>query len=86
MTVTPRFFRPPVGSFFLFGPRGVGKTTWFRTQVPDALVLDLLVGTRYRELSGHPERLRDLRRLRPDRSLAEVAEWPLSSAVRPLEE
>ena len=60
MTVIPRFFRPPVGSFFLFGPRGVGKTTWFRTQVPDALVLDLLVGARYRELSGHPERLRDL--------------------------
>lgn len=60
MTVIPRFFRPPVGSFFLFGPRGVGKTTWFRTHVPDALVLDLLVGTRYRELSGHPERLRDL--------------------------
>ena len=60
MTVVERFFRPPAGSFFLFGPRGVGKTTWFRANVPDALVLDLLVGSRYRELSSHPERLRDL--------------------------
>ena len=60
MTVIPRFFRPPAGSFFLFGPRGVGKTTWFRANAPDALVLDLLVGSRYRELSSHPERLRDL--------------------------
>ena len=60
MTVVERFFRPPAGSFFLFGPRGVGKTTWFRANAPDALVLDLLVGSRYRELSSHPERLRDL--------------------------
>ena len=60
MMVTARFFRPPAGSFFLFGPRGVGKTTWFRASVPDALVVDLLVGSRYRELSARPERLRDL--------------------------
>ena len=60
MTVKPRFFRAPAGSFFLLGPRGVGKTTWFRTNVPDALVLDLLVGSRYRELLSHPENLRAL--------------------------
>ena len=60
MTVIPRFFHHPEGSFFLFGPRGVGKTTWFRTSLPEALVVDLLVGSRYRELSARPEHLRDL--------------------------
>jgi ABC-type phosphate transport system ATPase subunit len=25
-----RFFKAPVGSFFLFGPRGTGKSTWLR--------------------------------------------------------
>ncbi len=27
-----RFFRPPAGSYFLFGPRGTGKSTWLREQ------------------------------------------------------
>jgi replication-associated recombination protein RarA len=29
-------------SFFLFGPRGTGKTTWVKTNFPNALYLDLL--------------------------------------------
>ena len=29
-------------SFFLFGPRGVGKSTWIRNQYPSARVIDLL--------------------------------------------
>lgn len=29
-------------SFFLFGPRGTGKTEWLKTNVPDALYFDLL--------------------------------------------
>lgn len=32
-----RFFEPPAGSFFLFGPRGTGKTTLLRQAFPDAL-------------------------------------------------
>lgn len=47
-------------SFFLFGPRGVGKTTWIRERIPDALYLDLLDHQLYLELLTHPERLRDL--------------------------
>lgn len=46
-------------SFFLFGPRGTGKTTWLRERVPDAVRLDLLDGALYTELLAHPERLRD---------------------------
>ena len=29
-------------SFFLFGPRGVGKSTWIKEQYPDARIIDLL--------------------------------------------
>jgi len=43
MEFIPRFFRPPErGSFFLFGPRGTGKSLWAQTTLPTALRLDLL--------------------------------------------
>ena len=39
----PRLLQPPPKqSFFLFGPRGVGKTAWAHEQFPDALFFDLL--------------------------------------------
>jgi predicted AAA+ superfamily ATPase len=47
-------------SFFLFGPRGVGKTTWIQKRLPEALYLDLLDHQLYLELLTRPERLRDL--------------------------
>ena len=59
MTTLPRFLTLPRGSFFLFGPRGTGKTTWLRTVLPDALVVDLLKPEEYRRLSARPERLRE---------------------------
>jgi hypothetical protein len=31
---------PPSSSFFLFGPRGVGKTVWCRSHFPDSVYLD----------------------------------------------
>jgi len=37
-----RSLRPPSSSFFLFGIRGVGKSTWARQQFPDAPRIDLL--------------------------------------------
>lgn len=33
----------PDHSFFLFGPRGTGKTTWLRHELPDALWFNLLL-------------------------------------------
>lgn len=42
MEVQRRFFDAPRQSFFLFGPRGTGKTTWIRQALPEALVIDLL--------------------------------------------
>ena len=32
----------PERTFFLFGPRGTGKTTWLRAQLPEARWFDLL--------------------------------------------
>jgi predicted AAA+ superfamily ATPase len=41
----------------LFGPRGVGKTTWIKQELPDALYLDLLEFNLYRDLLATPSRL-----------------------------
>jgi len=55
-----RLFRPPSNqSFFLFGPRGVGKTAWAHQQFPDALFFDLLDYPTYTQLLAAPQRLGD---------------------------
>ncbi len=59
METIVRFFNPPAGSFFLFGPRGTGKSTLVRAAFPDALYVDLLDPEVHRSLSARPERLRD---------------------------
>ena len=60
MDIVERFLALPSDSFFLFGPRGTGKSTWLRQQLPDALWLDLLDPARQREYQARPERLREL--------------------------
>jgi predicted AAA+ superfamily ATPase len=50
---------PPRQSFFLFGPRGVGKTAWVRARLPDALIFDLLDSETYTRLLASPARLAD---------------------------
>jgi len=57
MSKIRRLFEAPSGSFFLFGPRGTGKSTWVRSAFPKAHVLDLLHPAVCRELSARPERL-----------------------------
>ncbi len=59
-SLIPRFFEPPEQSFFLFGPRGTGKSTWLRENHPDALWVDLLAPETYRRFEAHPERLGEL--------------------------
>jgi len=49
-----RLLTPPKGSFFLFGVRGVGKSTWTRDAFPDAHVVDLLDEARQQDLLAHP--------------------------------
>lgn len=56
----PRFFILPKQSFFLFGPRGTGKSTWLKAHFKDALWLDLLDPETFRLYSARPERLEEL--------------------------
>jgi len=67
--VTPikRLFEPPEQSFFLFGPRGTGKSTLLQEKYPEALRIDLLAPDILRQYSGYPERLYDLVKGNPDK-------------------
>lgn len=57
MEVIDRFFLPPQGSFFLFGPRGTGKSTFVKRHFKDALYADLLKPELFRVYSANPEHL-----------------------------
>jgi len=48
---------PDNKSFFLFGPRGTGKTTWVKKTFPDAVYVDLLESRLFNDLLADPQRL-----------------------------
>ena len=48
---------PKDKSFFLFGPRGTGKTTWVKATFPQAVFIDLLESEVYNDLLANPQRL-----------------------------
>ncbi|MCM2279290.1 MAG: DUF4143 domain-containing protein [Oligoflexia bacterium] len=50
--------KPPAKSFFLFGPRGTGKTTWLRQHFPEAEWFDLLRPSEFLRFSRQPELFR----------------------------
>jgi predicted AAA+ superfamily ATPase len=53
-----RLLTPPKQkSFFLFGPRGTGKTTWVKSTFTDSIYLDLLEAELFNELLANPQRL-----------------------------
>lgn len=52
-----RLLEAPRKSFFLFGPRGTGKSSWVKQQLPGALYFDLLDSVTYLELLASPRRL-----------------------------
>ena len=54
---TERFFAAPTDSFFIFGPRGTGKSTWLKRTFPDAYFVDLLDDNTFRAFIAHPERI-----------------------------
>jgi hypothetical protein len=60
-----RRFRPPKTSYFLFGPRGTGKTTLLSQLYPESVRIDLLDPATSRQLSAYPERLADIARAAP---------------------
>ncbi|MCY3931342.1 MAG: DUF4143 domain-containing protein [Acidobacteria bacterium] len=58
--VFDRFFTPPAASsYFLFGPRGTGKSTWLADRYRGALSIDLNDPEEDRYYGARPERLRD---------------------------
>ncbi|MEE8057785.1 MAG: ATP-binding protein [Pseudomonadales bacterium] len=59
----PRMLNAPLKtpkSFFLFGPRGTGKTTWLKDQLPQSLFINLLQAEFYTLLLANPSKLKDL--------------------------
>jgi len=46
-------------SYFLFGPRGTGKTTWLDQRFPESIRISLLDSALRRELRAFPERLKN---------------------------
>lgn len=58
-----RLLKKPLASrksFFLFGPRGVGKTTWLKHHLPQALFVNLLQAEFHTPLAADPGRLEAL--------------------------
>ncbi len=55
-----RLNRLPERSFFLLGVRGVGKSTWIREVLPDALLIDLLDEALFTDLLADPSLFRQM--------------------------
>lgn len=70
----PRLLRPPAQSFFLFGPRGAGKSTWVRHELPEAHRIDLLDEARYQSYLARVAGFADELRALPPRSTVVVDE------------
>jgi len=66
MNTLERFFSPPSKSYFLFGPRGTGKSTWVRAIYGGAYIIDLLDPSLFREYRAFPERLTNIVQAHPD--------------------
>ncbi len=49
-----RIIQPPERSFFLFGARGTGKSTWLKEHFPDALWVDLLDEAKFQSYLAQP--------------------------------
>ncbi len=52
-----RLIKPPKKSFFLFGPRSTGKTTWVKKTFSNAAYIDLLEAEIFNDLLANPQRL-----------------------------
>lgn len=66
-------------SFFLFGPRGTGKTTWLRKHLPHSLFINLLQSEPYSRLSANPGRIREM--IPPD-----YADWIIIDEIQRIPE
>lgn len=74
METIRRFFDPPQGSFYLFGPRGTGKSTLVKECFKESLYIDLLDPETFRIFSANPERLREKLLASPDTAIVVIDE------------
>ncbi|MBX7066154.1 MAG: AAA family ATPase [Parachlamydiales bacterium] len=74
MHLIPRFFKAPKQSFFLFGPRGTGKSTWLKQHFPEAFWVDLLKLDQLLVYSATPEHLREVLDANPDQKVVVIDE------------
>jgi predicted AAA+ superfamily ATPase len=74
MDFISRFVEPPASSFFLFGPRGTGKSRWLQAAFPNALRIDLLDPDTFQALQARPAHLLERVRGRPDARVVVVDE------------
>lgn len=63
--ILKRFFEEPKKSYFLFGPRGTGKSTLSQWSHPNALVVDLRLYDVKLRLTSNPQYLLELVRAQP---------------------
>lgn len=66
MEIIDRFFQAPKTSFFLFGPRGTGKSTFVHQHFKNSIYIDLLDPERVRFFSAMPERLKEVIDAQPE--------------------
>jgi uncharacterized protein len=69
-----RFIQAPRQSFFLFGPRGTGKSTWIKETFPNALWIDLLNPEELRYYAAWPERLAETLKAHPKKKVIVIDE------------
>jgi predicted AAA+ superfamily ATPase len=70
----PRYFKAPGQSFFLFGPRGSGKSTYLKANYPEAVFIDLLRPDVQRKYQARPETIIELVSAYPDKVIFIVDE------------
>lgn len=62
------------GNFFLFGPRGTGKSTWLKNYYPNAFWINLLEPELMRYYGAKPERLREALLANPNKKVVIIDE------------
>lgn len=74
MKFIKRLFKEPKQSFFLFGPRGTGKSTLIQKHFHNAIWIDLLQPELLRSYSARPERLKEVVQGQPEKRVIVIDE------------